>query len=253
VLTATGTAIAAGTNIFTLNTTPNCNFSRTTNLTTGCYVKIDATNYKDFLCHNLGADTMLNPHTPVAGLQGAYIQWGKRGPNTTGDSRVDWQTAPNDGINGFVAPPTNGNSNTSPISGWSQNGASDYFWRTVGGTKTANDPCPTGYRLPTSTEWQSVINNNTYSKTGTFTSFNQYSSAIHFGSNGNTKLLTLPACGLSVSFGDGLVVNRGLFGYYWSSTENGSNSNCLTFNSTGVQSTYLGDRINAMSIRCIEE
>jgi hypothetical protein len=31
VLTATGTPTAAGSNSFTLNTTPNCSFSRTTN------------------------------------------------------------------------------------------------------------------------------------------------------------------------------------------------------------------------------
>ena len=109
VLTATGTPTAKGSNTFSLNTTPNCNFSRYASLT-GCYARISTSPdvFKDFLCHNLGADISLDPNTPVVGLQGAYIQWGRRGPNTTGDARVDWQTAANTA--NFAAAPTTANS-----------------------------------------------------------------------------------------------------------------------------------------------
>ncbi|PQB07569.1 hypothetical protein BST83_10660 [Polaribacter filamentus] len=36
-----------------------------------------AGGFYTFLSHNLGADTSLDPHTPVKGLNGDYYQWGK--------------------------------------------------------------------------------------------------------------------------------------------------------------------------------
>jgi hypothetical protein len=83
-----------------------------------CGAYIAAGVWKEFLCHNLGANTSLDPHTPVVGLQGAYIQWGSRGPNTTGDSRVDWQTAANNAALGFAAAPTILDAKAGAIAGW---------------------------------------------------------------------------------------------------------------------------------------
>ena len=92
-----------------------------------------------FLNHNLGADTSLDPHTPVVGLQGAYIQWGKRGPNTTGNSTLDWQTATNAASLGFASAPTVGSA--TPGS-WSQTAATNGSWNVDENnpTKTSNDP-----------------------------------------------------------------------------------------------------------------
>ncbi|MDC1324724.1 hypothetical protein N8216_01710, partial [Flavobacteriaceae bacterium] len=44
-----------------------------------------------FLSHNLGADISLDPHNPVVGLQGGYMQWGKPGP-------TNWVGAANDEV-----------------------------------------------------------------------------------------------------------------------------------------------------------
>jgi uncharacterized protein (TIGR02145 family) len=225
-----------------------------------CVAKVSATVWKDFLCHNLGANTSLDPHdmaqTNAWGLNGAYIQWGKRGPNTTGNSSVDWVTAANNGALGFAAAPTGstaGTANDGVIAGWSTSAAANNSWLTTGGAKTANDPCPAGYRVPTSAEWAGVNSNNTVSRSGAWTSSaTYYSSALHYGPNASTKLLTLPAAG-SRHFTDGLLSNRGSNGYYWSSTEFSASALNLFFDSSFVNPASSSSRNFGFSLRCIAE
>ncbi len=261
-LTAAGTPTASGPYTWTTNSTPagsgTATVAAATDPSSSCVVKINATDYKEFLCHNLGANTALDPHdmaqTNAWGLNGAYIQWGRRGPNTTGDSRVDWVTATN--TSNFAAAPTGstaGTANSGFISGWSATAAANNSWRTIGGAKTANDPCPAGWRVPTSAEWTGVNNNNTVSRSGAWTtSFTYYNSALHYGPNASTKLLTLPAAGYR-SFTNGALVNRGSFGYYWSSTEISTNSYYLNFDSSDVNPANINNRTLTFSLRCIAE
>ena len=203
-----------------------------------------------FLSHNLGADTSLDPHNPVVGLQGGYVQWGKPGP-------TNWVGAANDGVNGFAAAPTSGNSNSDAIFGWSQTTAADSSWNSNTEENpvkvTANDPCPTGYRVPTRAEWVAVNTNNTAFRTGTFTSSaTEYGSALHYGPDASTKSLTLPAAG-NRSRTNGALSSRGRYGYYWSSSERGSNAYDLNFGSSTIAPARNDSRTIGFSVRCIAE
>jgi uncharacterized protein (TIGR02145 family) len=208
-----------------------------------------AGGFYTFLSHNLGADTSLDPHTPVVGLQGGYVQWGKPGPS-------NWLGAANDGANGFAAAPTASAANDAAISGWSRSAASTGSWNADENSPikvTANDPCPTGYRVPTRNEWVAVKTNNTVSRTGTFVnSATNYGAALHYGPDASTKVLTLPAAGFHHN-SDGSLMNRGSYGYYWSSKEISSNAYFFYFTSSSVNPAYNFSRANSFSVRCIAE
>ena len=193
--------------------------------------------------------------TNAWGLNGAYISWGKRGP--TGDSRVTWVTAPNDGPGGFVAAPTgstaatanSGNSGIDVSNGFAPSGSWNIY------VKTPLDPCPSGWRVPNLAEWNGVINNNTLTRTSTWLeSFTNYNAGLFVGPNASTKSLTLPAAGSYQPY----LGNRGREGYYWSSNETtgGPTINSeyfyfdFQFDTKGVTS---GNRAVGMSIRCIQE
>jgi len=86
-----------------------------------CGAMISATEYKVFMCHNLGADYSADPFKPDQALHGNMYKWGVNTPALT--------AADNIAISGA-------------ISDWADRGTppSGYYWD--------NDPCPTGYRLP---------------------------------------------------------------------------------------------------------
>ena len=225
-LTGSGTPVADGTFTYTTNTTPAATADATVSLpATICTVANSPTTTVDFLCHNLGADTALDSHTPVKGLNGDYYQWGRNAPAADVDNLIgSW------GSQG-------GNSN-------------DGNWTPT--AKGPEDPCPTGFRVPSQAEWTAVNANNTASRTGTFTnSPTNFSAALHYGPDANTKSLTLPAAGRYRT--NGVLNNRGSNGYYWSSTENGSPAYNLTFNSSNVIPANNLNRNYGFSVRCIAE
>jgi trimeric autotransporter adhesin len=188
--------------------------------------------YKIFSCHNLGATTSLDPNQPVQGIHGNYYQWGR---------------------NTVVA---NASTGSGVISGWNQVIAPNGAW--IDGSKTANDPCPTGFRVPTFVQWNGVINIslNTVSRTGTFIgSETNFGSAIHFGPSITNKTLTLPIAGYRAgptAFGQ--LDARGAYGLYWSSTEFGTTTAGGVFiNSTLVETRNSGGRTSGYTVRCISE
>ena len=248
VLTASGTPTAIGTNSYTLNTTPNCSFSRYASVT-GYYANVGGT-IKDFMAYNIGVTGSQDPMTYQSGNNnGALYQWGR---TTDGHEARTSGTA----AGPISSPWTSTNFIT--------NSSSPYDWRTPqsntlwgDGTagadpvKAANDPCPTGFKVPSQAQWgglfrtggttggaPSTATQNTWTWTG-----NGYT----IGSN-----LYLPAAGfhdlINASLG-----SVGSGGYYWSSTVNGTVSYFLIFGSGDVNPGGFDARGRGHSVRCIAE
>lgn len=114
---------------------------------------------------------------------------------------------------------------------------SPYDWRIPqnrtlwDGVGASNNPCPSGYRIPTDTEWRAER-------------------ATWDGSFAFGPPLNLPLAGYRHS-DDGSLGSVGYGGYYWSSGINESSSFCIYFGSGGYMS--IGYRTKGQSIRCIKD
>lgn len=108
----------------------------------------------------------------------------------------------------------------------------DDLWQGVNGI---NNPCPTGYRLPTEAEWNAELNSwSSFNATGAFNS-----------------PLKLPVAGYR-SGSSGSLLNVGSSGGYWSSTVSGSDARPLGFNGSAAYMVSNG-RADGISVRCLED
>ncbi|MCT4074117.1 hypothetical protein HZP85_15760 [Elizabethkingia anophelis] len=199
----------------------------------GAYLGPNNTMWKEFMCHNLGANTNADPFIPAGTIHGAKYSWGAQ----TNEA-------------GRYVSQANDQGNSGAIAGWDSTAKADGSWSDT--NKTANDPCPTGYRLPTTAEWQAVIDNNNIERVGTWTHDGNFVTALYIKNSAGQRTLMLPAAGRR--FGsDGSLYSPGDFGYYWSSSYGISPvAGTLVFGSTSI-STTNGNRTNALSVRCIAE
>ncbi len=117
----------------------------------GAYVAPEV--WKRFDCYNLaaiGKTTNDDPFTPSWRLIGGYWQWGRKGPDSS--QWYDTNT-PN-----FAHGPTGQtleNANSDKIREWDSSYATDDAWTDF--YKTANDPCPEGFRVPTKAQWVGLL------------------------------------------------------------------------------------------------
>ena len=106
------------------------------------------------------------------------------------------------------------------------------LWQGINGT---NNPCPTGYRLPTETE----INAERLSWSAN-TSLGAFASP-----------LKLPMAGYRYR-SNGSLLDVGFLGFYWSSTVSGTYSRFLYFGSSSAgMSTFT--RADGYSVRCLKD
>ncbi len=240
----TGTPSGAGSALFVINIggAPQCSVSFTVgSAVAACGAYIAPGVYKEFMCHNLGADTSFNPFTPTYQIHGFKYQWGKATPALT---------------------LTEDMTNMGPIAGWNTTPAPNGSWLDI--TKTANDPCPTGYRVPTQAQWQGVIDNNALTVVGTPSTLPNYTAALKFGTN-----LMLPfTTSRSPSNGSGPPPNSTSRSQYWTSSQSGTSWGYLDISTINMvplvhcyylvtsnsgSEAFVNAGLTANAVRCIKE
>jgi uncharacterized protein (TIGR02145 family) len=197
--------------------------------------------------------------------------------NILGDNRVNPNVGPYNQFNyyqyGHRTPVANATTAIGTISNWNNVVAPTNAWNL--GTEanpiknTTNDPCPTGYRVPTAQEINTLIESTTGSiisgfnagSVGTWTPFDlpnsmpeNYSAARVLKSRKDSNIeLVFPATGIR-QWNDGKLYLRGYQGNYWTSTHFGTGtSRFLNFRKTGNLLTDLGSTNAGYPIRCIAE
>jgi uncharacterized protein (TIGR02145 family) len=192
-----------------------------------CPAKVSATEWLNFMCHNLGAtyDIISSSQIATRAHHGDWYRFGSAVASLT-------NVAANDGYNNSAE------WSTKPVFSLSSD------WPAIGADGVGN-PCPAGWRLPTRTEYERVKNNNTWTTGSGWRTFNAVRQVNDY--------LYLPAAGCRDP-NNGNLSSRGGIGYYWSSSV-GSNSDHgrnLYFNSNSqlVDNVY---RRGGCSVRCVAD
>lgn len=176
---------------------------------------------------NLGASQVATSSTDAASFGDLY-QWG-RGPDghqiRTSATTSTLSSSDQPGVSNFITP------NSSDPADW-RSPQNVNLWQGVSGV---NNPCPTGFRIPTETEWEAErLSWSTNSSAGAMVS-----------------PLKLPMAGNRVYL-NGALNAIGFWGAYWSSTVNGTRSGYLLISPYGA--TMDADiRAEGGSVRCIKD
>ena len=181
---------------------------------------------KIWMNRNLGASQVATSSTDAAAYGDLY-QWGRATDgheSRTSGTTATLATSDTPGHGNFIT------TGSSPYD-W-RSPQNDNLWQGVSGT---NNPCPSGYRLPTEAEWNAER-----------TSWSSNNAAGAF-----TSPLKLPVAGLRLS-SNGSLNDVGSFGFYWSSTVAGTLSRGLYFNGSDAYMTSFYRAIG-FSVRCLKD
>ncbi len=176
---------------------------------------------------NLGATREATSLTDAAAYGDLY-QWGRAKDGheeRDSDTTTTTATSANAGHGNFIiAGTTTGNN-------WTDFAAEDALWPTG-----LNDPCPTGYRIPTGPELEAERN--------AFTSND---------ADGAFEALKLPLSGFRQI--DGVLTSIGTAGYLWSSSASATGTKYLRFDYGNASVHNIGgnSRAAGIPIRCIKE
>ena len=231
--TITGTPNSTGTASFALNIGGRtCTLTRTVDCwsltnTTSVVEVTNPTTGKTWMDRNLGAVRQATSSTDVFGYGDLY-QWGRNSDGhqcrnsltTTTLSSTDQATNSN-----FIVV-----SSTAP-GDW-RSPQNNNLWQGINGI---NNPCPSGFRVPTYTELNAEATS--------WTVANAYASVLKIPAGGGR---------LSVSPNNGTLASAGVGGVYWTSTISGTTSRNISFGTLDAGLTAV-TRSDGMSVRCIKE
>ena len=175
---------------------------------------------------NLGASQVATSSTDSAAYGDLY-QWGRLKDGHESRTSLTTTTlsgSDNPGHGSFIT------SSSSPYD-W-RSPQNDNLWQGVSGT---NNPCPSGFRLPTETEWE--IERASWSSNNAAGAFN--------------SSLKLVVAGYRY-YSNGSLSYVGSYGLYWSSTVIGINGRTFRFDSPDAY-MYSSSRANGRSVRCLKD
>jgi hypothetical protein len=239
-----GTTTATKT--ITVNAASGCgNVTFTYNGASVTYGTVTGANSKCWLDRNLGATRVAQSSTDHLAY-GDLFQWGR---GADGHQRITWTNATTGtAVNGTTATLSSSDTPGNALFIYGNVSGSDWrstpnnsLWQGVSGT---NNPCPSGYRLPTEAEWEAERNNGGTGFWGTGSLQNNAAGAF-------ASPLKLPVSGLRFDNSYGSILAVGTGGFYWSSTVSGTNSRYLDL----VISHARMDSINRAfggAVRCIK-
>jgi len=196
---------------------------------------VTSTTGKIWMDRNLGATRVAQSSTDHLAY-GSLYQWGR------GNDGHQIRTPLSGETTTISSTDTPGNTNFIKVSSspydW-RSGQNANLWQGVNGM---NNPCPTGYRVPTDTELNAERNNGGTGFWGTGSAQNNAAGAF-------ASVLKLPVAGYRTFSGSlDLVGNSGR---YWSSTVSVALAGVLAYSSsTALMSS--SDRANGFSVRCIK-
>ncbi len=226
-----GTWVAT-TNGYTSTSTPGgawftCGVSTVTGQDGLTYGTVVGADTKCWLDRNLGATQVATAFNDTAAY-GSLYQWGRLTDGHQIRTSLTTSTKASTDTPGdrFII------STGSPYD-W-RNPQKNTLWQGV--TDSLNNPCPTGFRLPTRTEWQNLIG---------AANITNYTTAY-------SSTLKLPAAGVR-DYDSGNVNSGGTAGEYWSSSPNSGSSYLVVFFSGSINANASNGRGFGLSVRCIKE
>ncbi len=247
ILYGNGTPVATGTNSFSIsmNTAFNFNLTAVDNIPivqsscSNSYTYYQVANHKTqkvWLDRNLGASQVATSAIDFHAY-GSFYQWGRL---ADGHQCVTWTNASTGvGLNGTTT--STSSSNTPGHSLFIKSSGNPWDWRVPQnnnlwqGVSGINNPCPSGYRIPTVTEMNTEIASwNSLNKDGA------YGSSLKWAVSGYRE------------FYDGVVYDAGTSGAVWTSSVANTSKAMILWFSTSEAYTLDDYRAEGYSVRCIK-